>query len=183
MTTGDNRAFFAQHDTEWQGQKVDTERFPSIPDGEYVARVDSVTIATSAKDGTPIIKWRLSIVEGEHKGRILFRSNSTMSQDNRRWLKQDLYRAGLELENMRDIPDRIPALNGRILSVSVKQRADQPKFPNIYLNEWLRDYKDPNPPKTGGESATAPAGSPPPDGAPEGAPEGAPPDDDDGIPF
>lgn len=106
------------------------ERGGNVPDGQYVAKVDSAILKES-KQGNRMLAWDLVIHEGPYKGRHLFRNNMLETAENLKWLKNDLHSIGIELVSIKLLPSRLSDIVGLVLKVTAKAKGENQ---NVYLN-------------------------------------------------
>ena len=81
----------AQFDDAFETAEVEEREFEAVPDGKYQVNVDRVELTRAQTSGNPMLKWTLRILAPTHKGRLLWRNNVMASNENIKWLKQDLY--------------------------------------------------------------------------------------------
>ena len=87
----------AQFDDAFETAEVEEREFEAVPDGKYQVNVDRVELTRAQTSGNPMLKWTLRILAPTHKGRLLWRNNVMASNENIKWLKQDLYTCGLQV--------------------------------------------------------------------------------------
>lgn len=109
-----------------------------LPDGKYLVTTDKAVLEET-KDGTPKLSWAFRVIKGPHKDAKVWHHN-IIKESTLGWLKRDLETAGLELENLADLPNRTKDLEGIIFEIKRTTKGD---FANIYLNERVnaRDAK------------------------------------------
>ena len=81
-----------------------------------------------------MLKWTLRILAPTHKGRLLWRNNVMASNENIKWLKQDLYTCGLQLQKLSDLPGYLEQLLNIKLEVTKRTRGENE---NIYFNRRI----------------------------------------------
>ncbi len=91
-----------------------------IPDGEYSAVVEEVTL-TSSSTSAPTIAWTFRIRGGDQSGGLL-RKVRPITERTISWVKEDLIKCGLELSVFSDLSNRIEELRGA--SVTVLKRGN-----------------------------------------------------------
>lgn len=106
----------------------------AVPDHEYTVRVNKALLGYS-KNGTPMLKWDLVIVEGEYAGRHLFK-NSVITTDSLPYLKRELQTVGLEQFRLSDLNTRLADVVGVVLNVA-KKTNDKTKNTNVYFNSLV----------------------------------------------
>jgi hypothetical protein len=120
-------------DDQWSDAPVQLNT--PVPDGVYQARITTARMETSKK-GNDMLAWQLTILAGEHKGRLLFNYNVIASADNLKWLKTNLAICGVELERVSDLPRRLEDLIGVVLEVRVKG-ATASKGGDVWFNKTI----------------------------------------------
>jgi len=120
-----------QFDDAYAAAPVDERQFGEIPDGKYRVVVDRVEITTARTSGNAMLKWRLKILDGQFKNRLLFRNSVLSSPQMIAWLKSDLHLCGVDLEKLSDLPGALERLLDIELEVTKRTRGD---FENIYFN-------------------------------------------------
>jgi len=106
----DDTMDLAQFDDDFVTADVEEKDFEAVPDGKYQVKVDRVELTRSETSGNPMLKWALKILGPTHKGRLLWRNNVIASKDNVKWLKQDLYTCGLQMDKLSDLPGKLETL-------------------------------------------------------------------------
>jgi hypothetical protein len=120
----------AQFDDDFVSVDVEEKDFEAVPDGKYQVKVDRVELTRSETSGNPMLKWALKILGPTHKGRLLWRNNVIASKDNVKWLEQDLYTCGLQMDKLSDLPGKLETLLDVGLEVT---KRTYNKFENIYF--------------------------------------------------
>lgn len=124
----------AQFDDDFVSADVEEKDFEAVPDGKYQVKVDRVELTRSETSGNPMLKWALKILGPTHKGRLLWRNNVIASKDNVKWLKQDLYTCGLQMDKLSDLPGKLETLLDVGLEVTKRTKNE---FENIYFNRRI----------------------------------------------
>lgn len=130
----DDTMDLAQFDDDFVTADVEEKDFEAVPDGKYQVKVDRVELTRSETSGNPMIKWALKILGPTHKGRLLWRNNVIASKDNVKWLKQDLYTCGLQMDKLSDLPGKLETLLD--VGIEVTKRTKN-EFENIYFNRRI----------------------------------------------
>jgi len=120
----------AQFDDDFVSVDVEEKDFEAVPDGKYQVKVDRVELTRSETSGNLTLKWALKILGPTHKGRLLWRNNVIASKDNVKWLKQDLYTCGLQMDKLSDLPGKLETLLDVGLEVTKRTYNE---FENIYF--------------------------------------------------
>ena len=130
----DDTMDLAQFDDDFVSANVEERDFEAVPDGKYQVKVDRVELTRSETSGNPMLKWALKILGPTHKGRLLWRNNVIASEDNVKWLKQDLYTCGLQMDKLSDLPGKLETLLDVGLEVTKRTKNE---FENIYFNRRI----------------------------------------------
>ena len=130
----DDTMDLAQFDDDFVSADVEEKDFEAVPDGKYQVKVDRVELTRSETSGNPMLKWALKILGPTHKGRLLWRNNVIASKDNVKWLKQDLYTCGLQMDKLSDLPGILETLLDVGLEVTKRTKNE---FENIYFNRRI----------------------------------------------
>ncbi len=130
----DDTMELAQFDDDFVSADVEEKDFEAVPDGKYQVKVDRVELTRSETSGNPMLKWALKILGPTHKGRLLWRNNVIASKDNVKWLKQDLYTCGLQMDKLSDLPGKLETLLDVGLEVTKRTKNE---FENIYFNRRI----------------------------------------------
>ena len=130
----DDTMDLAQFDDDFVSADVEEKDFESVPDGKYQVKVDRVELTRSETSGNPMLKWALKILGPTHKGRLLWRNNVIASKDNVKWLKQDLYTCGLQMDKLSDLPGKLETLMDVGLEVTKRTKNE---FENIFFNRRI----------------------------------------------
>lgn len=123
----------SQFDEAFASASADDE---GVPDSKYKINIEKVELARSQTSGRPMVKWGLRVLDGEHAGRLLWRNNVLITEENAAWLKKDLKKCGLEIEKLSDLPNHLERLLDVRMLVSVKTNGE---YTNIYFNRRLTD--------------------------------------------
>lgn len=125
-------------DTAFAGASAKREGFDAeVPDGSYHVTVEKCLVERGKTSGKPMLKWTLSVVNGPHANRKLFRNNLLESADNMKWLKQDLASCGVNVASLREVPAALAQLIGATLEVKVVTKIGNAgkDFRNVYIQK------------------------------------------------
>lgn len=107
-----------------------------IPDGNYVATIEDASMVRSKKD-RPMLRLRLKIRAGDHKGRICFRNDLLTAEGrNLEFLKRDLTICGLGDVKPSELANHLSRLKG--LAVGITRKSG-----NTYINRLVDVDPDP----------------------------------------
>jgi len=122
-----------QFDEDFANAPIEERDFDEVPDGKYQVNVEKVEL-THSQNNNPMLKWGLRILGPNHANRMLWRNNVLVTTENVKWLKNDLYVCGLELEKLSDLPGQLDELLDVKLEVTKRTRED---YSNIYINRRI----------------------------------------------
>lgn len=106
-----------------------------VADGKYEVTVMAAEVTRSKTSGNAMLKWTLRIDGPTNKGRLLWRYNMLITQQNLTWLKGDLAACGIRLAKISDLPGRCDELVGLRLQVTQKTKGE---FTNVYIGGLLK---------------------------------------------
>lgn len=130
----------AEFDDEFTSTEVAESEFGDVPDGIYQVSVDKIQL-TKSKAGTPMLKWQFRILGPTCRKRKLFK-NSVITPSSLAYLKKDLTMAGLHLEKLSDLEDRL----GELLDVQLEiKKVKKGEYDNIWINKQI-EVDDPDAP-------------------------------------
>jgi len=146
----DWKAYLSKFQQAYKEAEVTDIDFDELPDGDYVARVERVELKQS-KSGKPMLEWEFVISDGQFAGRREWKYNLIDNVERVQWLKRDLFKAGLDLEDITKLEESLPLLLDRILEIRIKTKRGNngETYRNIYIKKHHETYK----PKTNGLTA------------------------------
>lgn len=107
-----------------------------VPDGDYLVFVDSVSL-DETNNGLVVLKWILQITSPEdYCGLYIYTNNFLSSEKSIQFLKNNLQKCGLFLDNLEDLPDNLEMLLNKNLKVSKKTSGD---YTNVFFKELGND--------------------------------------------
>ncbi len=121
-------------DEEFENSEAETE-FEPVPDGNYQVTVDRVELTRTKTSSQPMLKWALKIIGPSHAGRLLWRNNVIATKENVKWLKKDLYTAGLQLQKLSELPANLDRLLDVTLEITKRTRGE---YEDIFLNKRIK---------------------------------------------
>jgi hypothetical protein len=121
------------------------EEIEPVPDGKYRVSIDKAALTHAKTSGKPMLRWTLRILGPTHRGRLLWR-NSVISHESIKYLKLDLLRCGLKLQDIGELPARVGELLDVKLLVTKTTRDDNER---IYFSRRL------TPEEIGADAGTA----------------------------
>ena len=132
----------AAFDAEFDAAEAPADFSEPIPDGTYQARVDKVSI--EKRGGYVMLRWNLRIMSGSFDNRVLFKT-SFIAKGRMGFLKVELSRCGLVLENLHDLPDHLEDLLDVVVEVQQKASKNMDKngdpYVNVYINRMVAEPK------------------------------------------
>ena len=146
-----NDTDLAPFDDFYEGEEVGDDGFENVPDGKYQVIVDRVELVRTTK-GDPMLKWSLRILGPTHEGRLLWRYNVMVSNENIRWLKKDLYACGLRLARLSELPANLERLLDVKLEVTKRTKGE---FESVYINKRIKTADDSDTGKGKGKTSEA----------------------------
>jgi hypothetical protein len=122
-----------------------SDTFDELPDGEYVVKVERVELKES-NSGRPMLEWEFVVQEGEFAGRHEWKYNLLDNVDRIQWLKKDLFRAGLDLEDITQLEESLPQLLDRKLKITIKTKRvnNGNQYRNVYINKQIETASESN---------------------------------------
>lgn len=121
-------------------KKAETrEGYSSIPDGIYVARIESAVLTLGGKNKEPSIEYQLTVLSDEAAGKKTKKWANLATEDNMAWAKGDLAKLDLEIpEDAEDLPGVLEECKGLIVELTFKTKDD---YQNIHFN-GLTEYEE-----------------------------------------
>jgi hypothetical protein len=124
----------AQFDEDFARIEVEERKFEPIPDGKYQVNVENAELTKAKISGNPMLKWTLRILDPPYRGRLRWRNNLMVTQENIHWLKKDLCICGLDLAKLSDLPENVERLINVRLMVTKRTRNGNE---NIFFNKRI----------------------------------------------
>ena len=123
--TGDLR----QYDSEFERTEVKMPgEFERLPDGVYTARIKDFGLVKT-KDGRPMVKWTLEVVDQEFFGRLQFK-NTVIQNNTMGIIKTDLHVVGMTGTKISELPYKIEEIRDRYIKFALKTKKDNQ---NVYF--------------------------------------------------
>lgn len=143
----DWKKYLSKFQEAYKNTDVSDDTFDELPDGDYIVRVERVELKES-KSGRPMLEWEFVVEEGNFAGRHEWKYNMLDHVDNIQWLKKDLFRAGLDLEDITQLEEHLPLLLDRRLKINIKTKRvnNGNQYRNVYINKQIE--------KTGSEKGS-----------------------------
>jgi hypothetical protein len=130
-----------QYQDEYKIAEVNT--YEELPDGRYQVRIERVELKESKNQKLPMLEWEFVVVDGKYEGRHEWKYNLIVP-DRLKWLKQDLFSAGLELEELHKLEEELPTLLDRVLDIEIATNKSEKTGKN-YRNVYIRKLIDSTP--------------------------------------
>ena len=120
-----------------QFEKEEIVKYDVIPDGEYQAIVHKIELTETKEKKKPMVKWTLKILGGDEDGRYLWKYH-VIEADKIKWLKQDLYTAGLPIAKISELPANLEKLLDVTLKITKKtKKVNDKEYETIYFNSLV----------------------------------------------
>ena len=118
----------------WREAKVQT--MDSLPDGLYQVLIESVDLTETKETHKPMFKWCFVVAAGEYQGRHLWK-NDVLTTEKMGYFKTDLWKCGLDIEDINDLPGALKQLLDVALEVKQVTKPN-PKDPDRpFVNIWI----------------------------------------------
>ena len=118
-----------------------------LPDGRYQMSVESAKLERS-KAGNALLLWQMRVMAPHHAGRRHWHRNMLISAQNMKWLKRDLYTAGIRITKLSELPDHLQDFQDVLLEVQLKTRGENQ---NSFINKRLSAADVPDAPDDDGD--------------------------------
>jgi hypothetical protein len=90
-----------------------------VPDGMYEVRIENVRLGNTPNTGNPMVLWKLRILGPSHAGYAVTKIR-VITPKTLPMLKEDLHRAGLDLDRLSDLENHLDDMAGRELTILKK---------------------------------------------------------------
>ncbi|MBZ0270553.1 DUF669 domain-containing protein [bacterium] len=127
--TTDIGADLADFDEAYETAPV--EERGEVPDGKYQVRVERAELKRTKETRKPMLALQLLVAGPTHAGRKIFRNSVIGSEDNVRFLKQDLHTMGVNVPKLSALGEHLEEMVGLGLDVQVKTKDG---YTNVYIN-------------------------------------------------
>ena len=104
-----------------------------LPDGRYQMVVESVKLERS-KAGNAMLLWQMRVMGPRYAGKRYWHRNMLITSQNLKWLKRDVYTAGVRIEKVSELPARLEEFRDILLEVQLKTKGDNQ---NAFINKRL----------------------------------------------
>lgn len=134
----DWKSYLSKFQEAYKKADVSDDNFDELPDGTYIVRVERVELKES-KTGRPMLEWEFVVDEGDFAGRHEWKYNMLDEMDRIQWLKKDLFRAGLDLEDITKLEESLPQLLDQKLKITIKTKRvnNGNQYRNVYINKQI----------------------------------------------
>ena len=137
-----------QFDEDFESAEYDeNDASDGLPDGRYQMIVESAKLERS-KAGNAMLLWQMRVMGPRHSGRRHWHRNMLMSAQNMKWLKRDLYTAGIRITKTSELPERLQEFQDVLLEVQLKTRGENQ---NSFINKRLSAGEVPDMPDDDGD--------------------------------
>lgn len=119
------------------------EGYERIPNGDYKVKIEGVKFdqTQGKEDKEPLwyLRWDLIVLSADEKlnGKKLVKNNFLKSEQNIKFLKTDLHKAGMPIDDIMQLEKRLHEFNDRKLLITVrtsKKDGQGQTSQNIYFN-------------------------------------------------
>lgn len=109
-------------------QEPEGGAFDELPDGLYAFTIERPELRKTKRDGTPMVSFGLTVIQGEHAGRWEWK-NMVLSRDPTRmgWIKLELKLAGIVVEKASDLAREVPKSKGRTVYARITTKTKDGK--------------------------------------------------------
>lgn len=107
--------------------------FASVPDGKYEVTVEKVDLGRTPNAGYVRITWHLRVTGPTHQSRMLWKS-SVITNNSLRFVKSELRKCGLALDDLSALPSQIDKMVNVDLSITKRTNNG---YENIYFDRRL----------------------------------------------
>ena len=133
-----------QFDNAFRNAKPTAANDPdAVPDGKYNAEIEAAEFTLTKEKRSPMLSWRFRILDGEYKGEAIFKNSVIASDQQAEFLASDLFRCGLKLNSLTELPEnawKLVGVNVRLLKKTKANPTDASKpYVNIYINSRIVD--------------------------------------------
>lgn len=90
-----------------------------VPDGMYEARIEQVRLGHTPNTGNPMVLWKLRILGPSHAGFAVTKIR-VITEKTLPMLKEDLHRAGLDLDRLSELNLHLEDMVGQELTIVKK---------------------------------------------------------------
>ncbi len=119
------------------------EQDPSLPDGDYICRLQSATLTESKSSGRPQIAWAYTILVGDLVGEIARDYDGLDKEDSLLWLARKLRKYGYDPANVNfvELPAILEELTAEKPLIKIKAKT-KGEYTNLLLEKVLPpDYE------------------------------------------
>lgn len=125
----------SQWDDDFDSTDVPEHSFDDIPDGDYEAILDKISVTTASGTGAPLVKFCVKIDGPNFAGRVLWKNDGIATKQNLEYLKKDLTICGY-VGKLSQLAARAHELSGVRIKIKVKNKDG---YTNFYINRRIGD--------------------------------------------
>lgn len=148
--TDNNDIDLTQYDDDFAKSQIEERTFEDVPNGKYQVRVERAEIVRALSNGNPMLKWTLKILGPTHAGRLLWRNNCWVSDDEKTkerlmsWLKTDLHTCGVDISKLSELRPRLGDLLDVTLEVNKRTKGENQSvyFERRIVVDGIQDEDD-----------------------------------------
>ena len=131
----DISAALAELEQGWED--TEEQSFGDIPDGKYAVRIDEANINHSKSSGRLQVSFQMTIAEGDHRGRKLFKHDGLDTEQGRSFMRTSLARLGYEWPvDPKALPETLQSIVGSAAQVTARTKAGS-DIQNVYFDKAL----------------------------------------------
>lgn len=118
---------------------IEEQQFQDVPAGTYHVVVEKTEKKVSETSGSKMVSWELTIMEGDYKGRKLFKNHVFSSVKSRPFIKGDFAMCKIQLTAplVESLNNNLGNLPGIMLKVKAKQQKGDYDGLNVNFVEYL----------------------------------------------
>ena len=128
-----------EYEQMWQ-DAPEGDTFENLPDGKYQVSIQEVRFENAKTSGRLQLAWVFQVESGQHKGRKVFHYRGLDKEESVGWMKKEVARCGLKVEQITDLPDKLEELLFRIIEITLKTKKNNgEEFQNCFINKLLEE--------------------------------------------
>jgi hypothetical protein len=114
---------------------VEEQSFGDVPEGKYQVKIEGALLNNAKSSGRFQCSWTMVILDGEHRGRKLFKHDGLQDETALGWFRTGLARLGLEWPaKASELPAVLEEAIDSFAQVTVKHKGD---FVNVYFDQAI----------------------------------------------
>lgn len=128
-----------QFDRVWEEAEVEGgNKYENLPDGKYQVKIDEIRFENAKTSGRLQLAWVFKVLSpATAANRKIFHYRG-LDEESVKWMKQEVWKCGLEVEKITDLPHVLENLLDRVIEVTLKtKKNDKGEFQNCFINKLL----------------------------------------------